>query len=94
MRLYHYLGKPLEAMAAFEDEKTSSLFNQVSSFIILLDLLYKHQCYEEVCRIFHIIVDKQLSGNSYNRDCVLLYFAACFKLVNIKKKKNFISTIK
>lgn len=80
MRLYHHLGKPVEAMAVFEDEKTGSLFNQLSSYIILLDLLYKHECYEEVCKIFHKIIDKQLSRSSYNRDCVLLYFAACMKL--------------
>lgn len=81
MRLYYFLNKPFEAMALLEDKELGKLFNQVTSFIVLLDLLYEHQLYEDVIEVFKEMIDRQLSMNRFNREAALIFFAACYKLV-------------
>lgn len=57
-------------------------FDQVTSYHIALDLLYKKGMYDEMLKVFDLLQDRQLYGSKYPRECVVLALAACYKLVS------------
>ncbi|KAL1129869.1 hypothetical protein AAG570_012813 [Ranatra chinensis] len=80
MRMYHYLNKPIEALAAFRNSEMDNFFDQLISFQILMDLLLKNNMYDEVLEVFDIVKNKQLQGAKYPKNAVVLALAACYKL--------------
>ncbi|KAG6463505.1 hypothetical protein O3G_MSEX013902 [Manduca sexta] len=79
MRMFHFLDAPLEALQCFEDPNNGGFFDQLVSFHILLDLLYSHQMYDEMYRVFERIKEKQISMSKYPKYPVVLILAACYK---------------
>lgn len=65
----------------FKNPDMDGFFDQLISFQILLDLLFKNQMYSEMLDIFNIISSKQLQGSKYPKNAVVLVLAGCYKLV-------------
>jgi len=82
MRMYYHLGRPLEALAAFKDEELAGIFDQLITYQLLLDLLFVNEHYQEVLEVFEIVKSKQLQPNRYPKNVVVLFYAACYKLVS------------
>ncbi|XP_054277522.1 pentatricopeptide repeat-containing protein 2, mitochondrial-like [Macrosteles quadrilineatus] len=79
MRMYHTLNKPKEALKIFKNPDVDGFFDQIASFQILMDLLYNNEMYDEVMEVMDIVKNKQLPGNRYPRNVVVLTFAAAYK---------------
>ena len=56
-------------------------FDQMSSFKIYMDLLYKNQKYVEVLEAMDKMIEKSLGGIKFSMDCLTLATASCYKLV-------------
>lgn len=80
MRMYYHLDQPVEALKCFIELEKDGFFDQLISFQILMDLLLKHDMYQETLDVFEIVKNKQLHGSKYPKNAVVLAFAACFKL--------------
>lgn len=61
------------------------MFDQMSSYIILMDLLYENQQYDHVLEVMEIVKDRQLNGIKFPMDCVTLAIAASYKIVSVVK---------
>lgn len=59
------------------------MFDQMSSYIILMDLLYENQEYDRVLEVMEIVKERQLNGIKFPMDCVTLAIAACYKIVSV-----------
>jgi pentatricopeptide repeat domain-containing protein 2 len=94
MRLLHMLNKPDEAYQLFTDKGLSGFFDQMSSFVILMDLLYDSKRYGQVLEVMDIVKDKQLGGFKYPMDCVTLAVASCYQLNTPESFKKLTSLIK
>lgn len=79
MRTFYYLDEPDIALTAFKDPQFENFFDQLTSYQILLSLLYKHGKYTEMRDVYNIIKDKNLDGNMHPRNAVILVMAACYK---------------
>lgn len=79
MRMFHFLDAPVEALQCFEDPGNEGFFDQLVSFHILLDLLYTHQMYDDMFRVFEKIKEKQINMSKYPKYPVVLILAACYK---------------
>lgn len=80
MRMLYYLNKPDEALNAFKDPAFDGIFDQLISYQLLLDLLYKNEKYQDMLTVFEIIKDKQIQTARFPRNVVVLTMAACYKL--------------
>lgn len=65
----------------FEDPANKGFFDQLVSYQILLDLLYNHEMYDEMFRVFEIVKEKQINMMKYPKYAVVLILAACYKQV-------------
>ncbi|CAH0713364.1 unnamed protein product, partial [Brenthis ino] len=79
MRMFHFLDAPNEAIKCFDDPVNDDFFAQLVSYQILLDLLYNHEMYDEMHRIFEKIQHKQLNMTKFPKYSVVLILAACYK---------------
>ncbi|CAH2235018.1 pentatricopeptide repeat-containing protein 2, mitochondrial-like [Pararge aegeria] len=79
MRMFHFLDAPTEALQCFEDPDNSGFFDQLVSYQILLDLLYNHQMYDEMYRVFEKVQEKQINMTRFPKYPVVLMLAACYK---------------
>lgn len=80
MRLFHHLQDSDTALSLFKDESLNGFFDQLITYQILLDLLYKKGKYQEILDTFNIIRERQLQGSRYPKHSIILVFAACYKL--------------
>lgn len=80
MRLAHVLNKSDFAWELFNDSDLNGFFDQMSTFVILMDLLFISERYEDVLKALQIVTDKNLNGVKYPMDCVTLAAASCYKL--------------
>lgn len=80
MRTFYYLDEPDLAFTFFKDPKFENFFDQLSSFQILLDLLYKHGKYAEMREAYDMIKKKEFI-HTYPRNSFILVIAACYKEV-------------
>jgi len=55
-------------------------FNQLTSYVILLDLLYEAEKFGEVITVFEDLLSRGVFANSYPRDMVCLVFAAAYRI--------------
>ncbi|XP_072942350.1 pentatricopeptide repeat-containing protein 2, mitochondrial-like [Epargyreus clarus] len=79
MRMFHFLDAPNEALQCFEDPSNKDFFDQLISYQIMLDLLYNHEMYEEMFKVFERVQEKQLNMTKFPKYPVVLILAACYK---------------
>ncbi|XP_026763090.2 pentatricopeptide repeat-containing protein 2, mitochondrial-like [Galleria mellonella] len=79
MRMFHFLDAPKEALKCFEDPINKGFFDQLISYHILLDLLYNHEMYDEMYRVFEVVKEKQINMTKFPKYPVTLILAACYK---------------
>jgi pentatricopeptide repeat domain-containing protein 2 len=81
MRMYHHFNQPAAALEALKDPDLEGFFEQMASYQVLCDLLYRNQMYQEILEVFDIVKTKQVQGQKYPRNVTILVFAACYKMV-------------
>lgn len=79
MRMFHFLDAPKEALQCFEEPANDGFFDQQVSYQILLDLLYCHEMFDEMYRVFEKVQKKQINMTKFPKYCVVLIMAACYK---------------
>uniref|UniRef100_A0A2A4JAC2 Pentatricopeptide repeat-containing protein 2 n=1 Tax=Heliothis virescens TaxID=7102 RepID=A0A2A4JAC2_HELVI len=79
MRMFHFLDAPKEALECFNDPKNEGFFDQLVSYHILLDLLYSHEMYDEMYKVFEKAQNKQINMTKFPKYCVVMVLAACYK---------------
>lgn len=79
MRMFHFLDAPKEALECFYDPKNDGFFDQQMSYHILLDLLYNHEMYDEMYKVFDRLQQKQINMSKFPKYCVVMVLAACYK---------------
>ncbi|CAD5116404.1 unnamed protein product [Dimorphilus gyrociliatus] len=94
MRLAHVLNNPQFAWELFNDKNLNGFFDQMSSFVILMDLLFNSKLYEDCLKALQIIADKNLNGVKYPMDCVTIAAAACLKLNTPQAFKVLLSILR
>ena len=62
-------------------KETSGLFNDATSTITLMDMLYEHGMHERTIEIYTVARDRRPERDFINVNTVTLYAAACAKLV-------------
>lgn len=60
------------------------LFDELSSHILLLDLLFVSHMYEEMIEVYKITRDKQYTFGKHARTIMVPVFGALYKLVSIR----------
>lgn len=56
-------------------------FDQLSSYQILMDLLFVNGMYDTILDVYKSIQEKQLQIAKFPKGVMMLVFAACYKLV-------------
>jgi len=84
MRMYHHLNQPKLALEAFTDPELDGFFEQLASYQVLCDLLYRNGNYDDIIKVFDIVKSKQVQGQRFPRNITILVFAACYKLNTIQ----------
>jgi len=80
MRLFHHLNLPEQALEALKAEEMDGFFDQITSYDIAMDLLFKNERYQEVIDIFRIVQEKRLQGAKFPNNCFTLVMASCYRL--------------
>ncbi|KAI8420176.1 hypothetical protein MSG28_008738 [Choristoneura fumiferana] len=65
MRMFHFLDAPNEALQCFEDPANDKFFDQLVTYQVLLDLLYSHEMYDEMYRVFEKVKERQVNMSKY-----------------------------
>ncbi|XP_062553584.1 pentatricopeptide repeat-containing protein 2, mitochondrial-like [Armigeres subalbatus] len=79
MRALYSMKDPALAFKLFKDEKYIGFFDQLTTYQILGDLLYKNGLYAEVRELFDLIKIRQVQGGRYPKHSITLTFAACYQ---------------
>ncbi|KAI0208147.1 Pentatricopeptide repeat-containing protein 2, mitochondrial [Lamellibrachia satsuma] len=80
LRMFHKLNEPQKALALFNDESLKGFFSQMSSYVVIMDLMFENQMYDDILKMMSFVSEQQLGGFKYPMDCVTLSTAACLKL--------------
>ncbi|XP_043200268.1 pentatricopeptide repeat-containing protein 2, mitochondrial-like [Amphibalanus amphitrite] len=80
MRMYWHLGLADRALQAFNDPALTGFFDQLSSFVLLQDLLYRQGRYQEVLDTMEQVMQRQVQGARHPIDCIVLTLAACYQM--------------
>ena len=90
MRAFYYLDLPDVALEAFKDPELQGFFDQLTSYQVLLTLLYNHKRYSDMREVYDLIKKKYTGGIMHPQNSVLLVLAACYLEVRnlLKRKKN------
>lgn len=90
MRMFHHLKEDELALQCFKNPEMDGFFDQLTSYQILVDLLYDKGRYQDVRDVFDIIKSRQIQGGMYPKYVLVVVFAACYKevstLVSLKFK--------
>lgn len=65
----------------FNDPEMDGFFNHLSSYQILMDLLFINGKYDQILDVYKSIQEKQLQIAKFPKGVMMLVFAACYKLV-------------
>lgn len=79
MRALYYLNDPDTALAYFKNPDHEALFDQVTSFMILLDLLYENNRHIEIREVYDKIRIKFANGVKHPKLALNVVAASCFK---------------
>ncbi|XP_015379944.1 PREDICTED: pentatricopeptide repeat-containing protein 2, mitochondrial-like [Diuraphis noxia] len=80
MRMYYHLNKPDLALKLFNDPEMDGFFNHLSSYQILMDLLFVNEKFDQILLVYKTIQDRQLQIAKFPKGVMMLVFAACYKL--------------
>lgn len=86
MRAYHFFNQPTIALEMLKDPELKPFFNQLTTYTLLLDLLFNNKMYKEVIDTFDSIkgeLERPLWPS-------IVVFGACFKQVQIFEYWNII----
>lgn len=89
MRTFYYLDMPDLAYEMFKSSKMNGFFDQLTSYQILLCLLYKHNKYAEVREIYDVIKNRSTAQLVHPHNSVVTVLASCFKEVNFFISQNY-----
>jgi pentatricopeptide repeat domain-containing protein 2 len=81
MRVYYYLDEPDLAFQAIKDPELEGFFDQVTTYQLLMDLLYNHGRYNDVKELYNELQNKCINGQGHPRNPFILVTAACYKQV-------------
>ncbi|XP_068245860.1 pentatricopeptide repeat-containing protein 2, mitochondrial-like [Palaemon carinicauda] len=84
MRMFHYLNQPEYMLQALRSKELEGFFDQIISYQLAMDLLFKHGMYQEVIDVFEELQEKRLNGIKYPKNCLTLSLAACYKINTIE----------
>ncbi|KAJ0174128.1 hypothetical protein K1T71_010274 [Dendrolimus kikuchii] len=79
MRMFYFLDAPKEALQCFNEPVNAGFFDQLVSVQILLDLLYSHEMYDDMYKVFDRVQEKQINMTKFPKYPVVLVLAACYK---------------
>jgi len=65
----------------FNDPEMDGFFNHLSSYQILMDLLFINGNFDQILDVYKSIQEKQLQIAKFPKGVMMLVFAACYKLV-------------
>lgn len=82
LRLLHHFNQPDLAIEFMKDDSMSSIFGQVNSALLTMNLLYKNNRDKEVMDIFELVNSRETFLPKYPHDCVSQYVAAARRLVS------------
>lgn len=80
MRMYYHLNKPDLALQLFNDPEMDGFFNHLSSYQILMDLLFVNEQFDQILLVYKTIQERQLQIAKFPKGVMMLVFAACYKL--------------
>ncbi|GAB6028537.1 hypothetical protein CHUAL_002684 [Chamberlinius hualienensis] len=80
MRCLHHFGMEQIVYQLITDSNCGSFFDQISTYVLAMDILFKKEKYDEVVELFEQLKVKQLRSSTFHRDSVILYLAALYKL--------------
>ncbi|XP_025195843.1 pentatricopeptide repeat-containing protein 2, mitochondrial-like [Melanaphis sacchari] len=80
MRMYYHLNKPDIALKLFNDPEMDGFFNHLSSYQILMDLLFINGKFDQILTVYKSIQERQLQIAKFPKGVMMLVFAACYKL--------------
>jgi len=77
MRMLHHSKKPDLALELFNNQ--TGFFAQMSSYLVLMDLLYEEGMYDKVLETFDKVAENMKQLDRFPRDCATLALAACYQ---------------
>ncbi|XP_050419680.1 pentatricopeptide repeat-containing protein 2, mitochondrial-like [Adelges cooleyi] len=80
MRMFYHLNKPDFALKMFYEPELEGFFNHLTSYQILMDLLFINGKYDEILSAYKTIQERQLQIAKFPKGVMMLVFAACYKL--------------
>ncbi|KAI1296775.1 Pentatricopeptide repeat-containing protein 2, mitochondrial [Halotydeus destructor] len=80
MRSLYTFRKWEAALALLKDEKCNGFFDQISSYLIVMNLLYKEKQYSRVLELFDLFQDAGVFEQRFPRDLVVLALASCYHI--------------
>ncbi|XP_055354294.1 pentatricopeptide repeat-containing protein 2, mitochondrial-like [Paramacrobiotus metropolitanus] len=80
MRLHYHLNKPDAALASIRDPVLAEVYDQLTSYMLAMDLLYKHQRYDYVVQLYKAMLERPFFAEKFPRENLALACAACYKL--------------
>lgn len=81
MRAFYYLNEPQIALETFKNPELQSFFDNLTTYQILLDLLFNNAMYAEVREVYDILNKKKVKSQS----ALMIVVAACYKQVRTHK---------
>lgn len=97
MRLLHEFRLPDIALTLIRDPAFEGFFNQMTSYIICLDLLYKCDRFQDVIDVYDEIMEKGALDNATPRDLTTLAIVSAYRIGDAKayqKAKELINIVK
>lgn len=79
MRAFYFLDVPDVALQMFKDSTMSGFFDQLTSYQILLSLLFKHNKFAEMRETYDIIKTKNTGNVVHPHNSILILLAGCYK---------------
>ncbi|XP_064110503.1 pentatricopeptide repeat-containing protein 2, mitochondrial-like [Macrobrachium nipponense] len=80
MRMFHYVNHPQYMLQALRSKELEGFFDQIASYQLAMDLLYKGGLYQDAIDVFEELQEKRLNGIKYPKNCLTLAIAACYKI--------------
>ncbi|KAK2584179.1 hypothetical protein KPH14_006607 [Odynerus spinipes] len=79
MRAFYYLDEPDIALNAFLDSKLTYFFDQNITYTILMTLLYKHEKYSDIRKVYDIVKTRNIDIQRFPRNPLISVIAGCYK---------------
>jgi hypothetical protein len=68
-------------LQALKSPDLQGFFDQVSSHVVCMDLMYKLGRYQDCLTVMDMLIDKQFETSRFPRNAVNIVMAACYKMV-------------